>query len=88
MSKTLLSVMIEELETIRLICQNPDCRCVAEFKASKLEGAPYFQCQFCGVVFTEPDNKMLSDFVCSMKLLKNARKKLGVEFIIPAKEQA
>ncbi len=47
MSKHLLSLMIDELKTVRIICRNGTCNCITEVPTLLLESATQLQCPAC-----------------------------------------
>lgn len=86
MSKTLLSIMIEELTTVRLICRKESCSAVVEFPMENLDSKDMINCPFCGSVFQGNKTTNLKDLAIAVRELKKHTQQLGIEFIIPAKE--
>ncbi len=92
MSKHLLSIAIEELGTIRLICRFQDCGTITEVRVEKIPQSGNFLCPGCGKNFFENDlakepllylSKGLSSLIASAK---SDRKTKDIEFVIPAKD--
>jgi len=86
MSRRLLAFLLSELDTIRLICQNPACNGIAEFATTKLALGNH-QCRFCGFSFMPPTGTMTPLDVLGKAILavQGIKDRVEVELIIPDK---
>ena len=84
MSKHVISFLIGELKTIRLICQWKDCGAVAEVTIDRLKQSKSLKCPFCNMPYEEGGNGPLRQLGLAIEELA-ATKGIGVEFILPGK---
>jgi hypothetical protein len=92
MSKKLLAFLIEELDTVRLLCRTLGCAGAVEFSVVNLESLRELKCPACGATLCIPRAKLEDNSLmmlgAAIRNLKAVTDKLGVEFIIPEKSQS
>jgi hypothetical protein len=88
MSETVLRFMAEELERIRVLCQNGNCKAVIEVEIHDIDR--HFRvgkCPFCNTSFNVMrDEKTVNALVSlqeAFENLKMAAERLGVQFVLP-----
>jgi len=89
MSKHLLSIMLGELQTARLICKGKkgECGTVIEVPIMGSSEMVHIQCPNCSSIYREQHKEGMPDPLRNMELaLKATHSNFDVEFIIPAKD--
>lgn len=87
MKKT-ITIPVQELQTIRLVCKRPNCGGVAEFPTSKLAAAVGLECPSCHQAFVAKQIGGIS----GLKALGMGIDSVSgdpnyeVEFVVPAPE--
>lgn len=92
MSEKLFKFFLSEIKRIRLVCQEPKCKAVAEVSSDLLRQGPLtIQCKFCGNVFfpkLQDSPSPLALLGDAMRYLEERTEHVKVEFSIPVCEKA
>ena len=90
MSKKLLSFLLSELTTLRLICLNPQCGMVVEMHINNLfnkDKLDRFHCKFCNAEFNPSGDETppLGLFAQAIQKMRTdiVAKKFDLEFVLP-----
>jgi hypothetical protein len=87
MSKHLLSFLLSELETIRVICRHDSCRGIIELSIEDLARRQPTKCPFCnGDWDYRGDRGPLAKYADAIADLKRCEKRMAVEFVLPVAE--
>jgi hypothetical protein len=93
MSKQLLSFLLSELKTVRILCRHPKCGATTEFDISRVDNVMAdFACPVChqkamladGDATTENHFRSLQ---AAIDGIDRARARFGVEFVLPVAEK-
>ena len=91
MSRELLVFLLNELKTVRLICQNKDCGRIAEMTIEQLglPGTQESKCRFCNFDFDPigAAGPPLAAFARSVLKIQELSNRFQIEFVLPAKRQ-
>lgn len=89
MPETILKIMLEELKTVRLVCQADSCGAVIEFGIEKLASAPT-KCPVCAAEFHDPTSDKqkgyLSELFTALHHLEFVRGRVKVQFVLPQRD--
>ena len=87
MSKHLLSFLLSELKTVRILCQNEACRAILEMPISEVARfVSGGQCPFCQRQFRVVNENTLVTLAEAIKNLQSIKDKVQVEFVLPVEE--
>ncbi len=87
MSETVLKIRIGEFGIVRLICQNPKCGAVTEFRLSQrmqIDACPVCHQPFMDVL-NRPGTNPLGNLLNAMREFEQLKPPVDVEFVIPVK---
>lgn len=87
MSETILRFFADELKTVRILCQAPNCQGVVEYpvNALRVKMAGGF-CPLCNKKFAGPGGgSVIAEIGKVMEWLEMARDDVRVEFVLPVK---
>lgn len=83
MSKHLLSLMIEELKTIRIQCKRENCTGgIAEFDTSVLDSSTQLRCPTCNASLRGGSDDPLLMLGKAIRQLSDKGNKAAIEFVI------
>ncbi len=88
MSEKLLRILLDELETVRVVCQSPTCGAIVEVSLEAL--AKTFaerKCRVCNAEFdlTPTGVSSLAALARAIQACRNAKECYRVQFVIPDK---
>lgn len=90
MSKHLLSFLLSELKTLRVICKQPGCGFVVEVGLERFlaNQSAFVQCRFCGKEFegSTTGSLPLAQFATAIRAMSNAAERVDLEFILQEQE--
>lgn len=88
MSETILRFFIDELVTIRVLCQNKRCMGVIEYQVDQLHDKFRHTnaCPLCTAEFGGPEKaRLLAELGLAFEHFKMVQDRIRVEFVLPAK---
>lgn len=83
MSEKILRLLLDELTTVRLLCQNKGCGGVVEYPLERLRGKFQFAnaCPLCGTEFGGSGSPIY-DLAAAIDRVKDMGERVKVEFIL------
>jgi hypothetical protein len=89
MSKHLLSIMLNELQIVRLVCKGDHGKCgtVIEVPVKGSNEMECIQCPKCRLVYRHKDGSTVNDSLRNLEsALRHQHDNFDIEFVIPAKD--
>lgn len=92
MSEKILKFLLDELKTVRLVCQATGCGAAIEFSCEHLQQTPT-KCPVCGAHFFDvasdkPQRDYIKNLLLALHHLEFVRERVKIEFVMPDRDRS